>query len=41
METLDSKQKTLAQDAAPLTGEYEPRRPHEELSAAEGQPQED
>lgn len=41
METLDNKQKMLAQDAAPLTGKYEPRQPHKELSAAEEKPQED
>ena len=41
VETLDNRQKTLAQDAAPLTGEYEPRQPHEELSAAEEKPQEE
>ena len=39
VEALNSKQKTLAQDAAPLTGEYEPRQPHGELSAAEEKPQ--
>lgn len=41
METLDSKQRMLAQDAAPLTGEYEPRQPHKKLSTAEEKPQED
>lgn len=35
METLDRKQETLARDASPLTGEYEPRRPSEELPAAD------
>ena len=35
METLDRKQEVLARDTAPLTGEYEPRRPPEELPAAD------
>ncbi len=40
VETLDGKQRTLAQDAAPLTGEYQPWQPPEELPAAEN-PRED
>ena len=41
MQTLDKKQKALARDAAPLTGEYEPRQPYRELSVAEEKRQED
>lgn len=41
MQTLDNKQETLAQDAAPLTGEYDPWQPPEELPAVEEKPQKD
>lgn len=41
MESLDKNQEALARDVAPLTGEYEPRRPREELPAAEKRSQED
>lgn len=35
MELLDRKQETLARDAAPLTGDYEPQYSPEELPAAD------
>ena len=40
MESLDKNREALARDAAPLTGEYQPRRPPEELPAADDRSQE-